>query len=97
MSVFVLMLRPPPISTRTDTLFPYTTLFRAELARKRLALRFEVDRPGKAIELGIGLIGHRLRGNRLGERRIIGVSGDLFRGDHLDMDTIGREIGRAHV
>src|SRR3546814_2516124 len=25
----VLMLRRPPISTRTDTLFPYTTLFRA--------------------------------------------------------------------
>src|SRR3546814_5134890 len=23
------MIRPPPISTRTDTLFPYTTLFRS--------------------------------------------------------------------
>src|SRR3546814_14911527 len=23
------MMRPPPISTRTDTLFPYTTLFRS--------------------------------------------------------------------
>src|SRR3546814_11818071 len=27
------MIRPPPISTRTDTLFPYTTLFRSEEAR----------------------------------------------------------------
>src|SRR3546814_4837932 len=27
---FVLMLRRPPRSTRTDTLFPYTTLFRSE-------------------------------------------------------------------
>src|SRR3546814_17549491 len=26
--VFFLMIRRPPISTRTDTLFPYTTLFR---------------------------------------------------------------------
>src|SRR3546814_9046024 len=26
---FVLMIRLPPISTRTDTLFPYTTLFRS--------------------------------------------------------------------
>src|SRR3546814_16189420 len=26
---FFLMIRPPPRSTRTDTLFPYTTLFRA--------------------------------------------------------------------
>src|SRR3546814_17030185 len=25
------MLRPPPSSTRTDTLFPYTTLFRSRL------------------------------------------------------------------
>src|SRR3546814_9155420 len=29
------MIRPPPISTRTDTLFPYTTLFRS--ARATLA------------------------------------------------------------
>src|SRR3546814_10291858 len=28
-SVLVLMLRRPPRSTRTDTLFPYTTLFRS--------------------------------------------------------------------
>src|SRR3546814_7346058 len=27
------MIRPPPRSTRTDTLFPYTTLFRAVAAR----------------------------------------------------------------
>src|SRR3546814_12586154 len=26
------MIRPPPRSTRTDTLFPYTTLFRAQVA-----------------------------------------------------------------
>src|SRR3546814_3846420 len=30
-SVFFLMLRRPPRSTRTDTLFPYTTLFRSIL------------------------------------------------------------------
>src|SRR3546814_20869361 len=28
---FVLMIRRPPRSTRTDTLFPYTTLFRSRL------------------------------------------------------------------
>src|SRR3546814_11414177 len=27
--MFFLMIRRPPISTRTDTLFPYTTLFRS--------------------------------------------------------------------
>src|SRR3546814_7041877 len=29
------MIRRPPRSTRTDTLFPYTTLFRSELALER--------------------------------------------------------------
>src|SRR3546814_11052284 len=28
---FFLMIRRPPRSTRTDTLFPYTTLFRSEM------------------------------------------------------------------
>src|SRR3546814_17934637 len=28
--VFVLMIRRPPRATRTDTLFPYTTLFRSK-------------------------------------------------------------------
>src|SRR3546814_12832747 len=30
MKIFFLMIRRPPRSTRTDTLFPYTTLFRSE-------------------------------------------------------------------
>src|SRR3546814_16682308 len=29
--IFVLMIRRPPISTRTDTLFPYTTLCRSHV------------------------------------------------------------------
>src|SRR3546814_13998275 len=33
--LFFLMIRRPPISTRTDTLFPYTTLFRSDLASER--------------------------------------------------------------
>src|SRR3546814_3046527 len=32
-SVFFLMIRRPPRSTRTDTLFPYTTLFRSPRPR----------------------------------------------------------------
>src|SRR3546814_4068830 len=32
-SVFFLMIRRPPRSTRTDTLFPYTTLFRSAIRR----------------------------------------------------------------
>src|SRR3546814_17325421 len=33
--VFFLMIRRPPRSTRTDTLFPYTTLFRSAARRRR--------------------------------------------------------------
>src|SRR3546814_1229294 len=32
--VFFLMIRRPPRSTRTDTLFPYTTLFRSHLEER---------------------------------------------------------------
>src|SRR3546814_11157179 len=32
---FFLMIRRPPRSTRTDTLFPYTTLFRSLIPRMR--------------------------------------------------------------
>src|SRR3546814_5169994 len=38
------MIRRPPRSTRTDTLFPYTTLFRS--ARKWVALRRSSVEPG---------------------------------------------------
>src|SRR3546814_5664472 len=33
MCLFFLMIRRPPRSTRTDTLFPYTTLFRSDRRR----------------------------------------------------------------
>src|SRR3546814_10321435 len=53
--VFVLMLRQPPRSTRTDTLFPYTTLFRSatvELLKKHL---IEVEKiPEEAIVVATG-------------------------------------------
>src|SRR3546814_14535338 len=53
-AVFFLMIRRPPRSTRTDTLFPYTTLFRSitELLRPGRQCKIEeaVDevRAGKA-------------------------------------------------
>src|SRR3546814_14811309 len=36
---FFLMIRRPPRSTRTDTLFPYTTLFRSQVAHLRHLLQ----------------------------------------------------------
>src|SRR3546814_15350706 len=37
------MIRRPPRSTRTDTLFPYTTLFRSRLQLSADALHYAVD------------------------------------------------------
>src|SRR3546814_11633997 len=45
--VFVLMIRRPPRSTRTDTLFPYTTLFRSCKRRARRRDRRPERRDGK--------------------------------------------------
>src|SRR3546814_16290489 len=43
---FVLMIRRPPISTRTDTLFPYTTLFRSAYSVSKASDDFpDPDRP----------------------------------------------------
>src|SRR3546814_5973825 len=39
LSFFFLMIRRPPRSTRTDTLFPYTTLFRSHHAAAARGLR----------------------------------------------------------
>src|SRR3546814_14750715 len=44
---FFLMIRPPPRSTRTDTLFPYTTLF----------LSGAFDDPSSGMDDEAGLIG----------------------------------------
>src|SRR3546814_2186763 len=50
--VFFLMIRRPPRSTRTDTLFPYTTLFRSRLDQSRRP-DSSAHRIGNALELQI--------------------------------------------
>src|SRR3546814_17995034 len=60
--IFFLMIRRPPRSTRTDTLFPYTTLFRSrfEKLRRLEQLGIYVDEAhhafGKALakDMGVG-------------------------------------------
>src|SRR3546814_4035995 len=39
------MIRRPPKSTRTDTLFPYTTLFRSVLRQPRVTAAAKAERP----------------------------------------------------
>src|SRR3546814_658740 len=49
LSFFFLMMRRPPRSTRTDTLFPYTTLFRSNTARGAVV---DVDALYEALKAG---------------------------------------------
>src|SRR3546814_5586701 len=54
------MIRRPPRSTRTDTLFPYTTLFRSRCARCSMRRRRAALAPGG----GDGARPHRLPAHR---------------------------------
>src|SRR3546814_2099703 len=68
------MIRPPPRSTRTDTLFPYTTLFRS---RHALSHRDHVRpdlRRGPLQELG------PQRAHHAATRRAVAAGGLRFRG-----------------
>src|SRR3546814_19318444 len=86
-----LMIRRPPRSTRTDTLFPYTTLFRSTAGRacrryrpcRRKARRVTDDSP-ILVTGAAGFIGHAVSERLLARgERVIGL--DSFK------------IGRAHV
>src|SRR3546814_17092315 len=54
------MLRGPPGSTRTDTLFPYTTLFRSGERRTKTAQGIGVMM--RRVERGDGFVQHRAVG-----------------------------------
>src|SRR3546814_3915992 len=77
---FFLMIRRPPRSTRTDTLFPYTTLFRSIVGRQKTAeertAAFNRDFAGRkhilsAIESAIEILADR---NLVAKDRI-GITG----------------------
>src|SRR3546814_13616273 len=55
---FFLMIRRPPRSTRTDTLFPYTTLFRSAVGQRVDAcVDTVVDHPQHVGDLDVALEG----------------------------------------
>src|SRR3546814_12079373 len=51
--IFFLMIRRPPVSTRTDTPFPYTTLFRSH---RHSAVHLAARRTGRARRAGQPLL-----------------------------------------
>src|SRR3546814_20428846 len=48
------MIRRPPRSTRTDTLFPYTTLFRSARWRRRPSSAPRPEREARRLHQGLG-------------------------------------------
>src|SRR3546814_1372004 len=68
---FFLMIRRPPRSTRTDTLFPYTTLFRSVLPVFRVII---ADGPGLCVPLGERYLKHQARPGANGQDRRIGLA-----------------------
>src|SRR3546814_20919121 len=92
---FFLMIRRPPRSTRTDTLFPYTTLFRAgDRAGHQAASdarRAQEDRQGENdCASGEGVMSEQ------SEKKSTGHRVDFFSLCSL-MTPSPDEIGRAHV
>src|SRR3546814_18866872 len=60
------MIRRPPRSTRTDTLFPYTTLFRADLPP--FSRPADISTGGLIMDIASGPIGDALLETRLGNK-----------------------------
>src|SRR3546814_19573688 len=96
--VFFLMIRRPPRSTRTDTLFPYTTLFRSPVPAR------QVPRAGDRLPLttaheSVPMPDSPLLTTDHDAIRVITVN----RPDKLNalngatLDALHAEIGRAHV
>src|SRR3546814_12095463 len=90
------MIRRPPRSTRTDTLFPYTTLFKAGVrvvpAQPPLGLAEEMHRRVPAAGVGDQVAGDLFR--RAADRLAVRCQcGHLHAGDVLA--ALDDEIGRA--
>src|SRR3546814_17563440 len=84
-SFFFLMIRRPPRSTRTDTLFPYTTLFRSD----RTEIRFRNGADARAFEYGA--LFHRLQESSEGVRRHIRCPGPRASADRSEERRVGKE------
>src|SRR3546814_10539389 len=83
------MIRRPPKSTRTDTLFPYTTLFRSDVALGTVvqgtALHGELHAVGLQADDDHAVLGHHHR------RLEIGGANDVLRADRPALvDTVVR-------
>src|SRR3546814_13385171 len=105
------MIRRPPRSTRTDTLFPYTTLFRsraAKAARRASALSSDTTNISAAspdsgrnsptdIRLLFTIAAESARCRTGGPPDAILGSGQIFESEGARAPVVRSKIGRAHV
>src|SRR3546814_17433748 len=94
---FFLRIRRPPRSTRTDPLFPYTTLFRSPHALPPGAAGDDAGDGGDRRRLLAGRL--LLRGERRGKHERQRGDGDAVAKSHVLSPCSCRsfEIGRAYV
>src|SRR3546814_11970771 len=90
--VVFLMCRRPPRSTRTDTLFPYTTLFRSVVIALRRTAPYTLRRDGNKLYVEIENPAVATAANPRAQAAIPGGSNV----SNVDFRR-GEQIGRAHV
>src|SRR3546814_1185082 len=93
--VFFLMIRRPPRSTRTDTLFPYPTLFRS-LDAIRAHVGDGVDVRGALAALEADYAGRGIELVRRGERWHFRTAGDMAHVLRRDREE-ARKLSRAGI
>src|SRR3546814_9175729 len=105
MLLFCLIIRRPPRSTRTDTLFPYTTLFRSSIGAVEAQPRF--GRLGEFADQRGALVGPRGFERTVEHRELLlhpldsrvdhpaAIGAKIIEAARGQRDR--REIGRAHV
>src|SRR3546814_6920865 len=94
---FFLRIRRPHKSTRSDTLFPYTTLFRSPRGQHLLHQQTGGDR----LQIVVDCVDHervvrRRFGDQIGEARA-GLAGCIARGATDDLDDLGKARSEEHT
>src|SRR3546814_15540012 len=100
------MIRRPPRSTRTDTLFPYTTLFRSNSARLRhllagVSMTNAPPPPTTAAQSARTILTrlHEVMASRTNAQgklnQVVGIIGECLNSEVCSIYLLRGEIGRA--